>query len=282
MPIENISDTALWVAEYRARESDRPDAIVRDLFARLLAGDRGRELASSLPGQGMEAVMALRTRLIDDMILEAITREKVDAVINLAAGLDSRPYRLELPAELRWVEVDLPPLLAYKEAKLQGEQPRCRLERIALDLADVEARRALFARLGAEIKSAFVITEGLLVYLPAEAVQGLARDLHAMPGADFWTADVIGGDAFQHMTRTYNRALEEGRARFQWAMPTEGGFFEALGWRELRFYSFVEEGQRFKRELPFTWLWAIFGWLASDEKRREMRRMSGIILLERI
>lgn len=281
MQIESISDTALWVAEYRARESDRPDAIMHDPFARLLAGERGREMASSLPSQGMEAVLALRTRLIDDLVLEAVTRERVDAVINLAAGLDSRPYRLELPAELRWIEVDLPPLLAYKEAKLAGEQPRCRLERVALDLADVEARQALFQRLGSEIKSAFVITEGLLVYLPEEAVQGLARDLHAVPGFDFWTADVTGEEALRYMARTYNRSLAKGRARMQWALPAKGGFFEPLGWRELRFCSFVEEGKRYRREMPFTWLWDLFGWLASEEKRREMRRMSGVVLLER-
>jgi len=61
----------------------------------------------------------------------------------LAAGLDARPYRMALPPSLRWVEVDLPALLAYKEEILRGEKPSCALERIPLDLTDVEARRAL-------------------------------------------------------------------------------------------------------------------------------------------
>ncbi|MDB5102243.1 MAG: methyltransferase [Cyanobacteria bacterium RYN_339] len=281
MQIQNISDTALWVAEYRAREGDRPDAIVRDPFARRLAGERGAELARSLPGSGMEAVMALRTRVIDDLILEAISRERVDAVISLAAGLDSRPFRLELPPDLRWVEVDLPPLLAYKQEKLAGETPRCRYEAVALDLADVEARRALFTRLGAEVKSAFVLTEGLLVYLPAEAVTGLAQDLAAVPAFDFWAADVMGEDALKYMARTYNTALKKGQARMQWALPARGDFFGKLGWHEVSFASFVDLGRQYQREMPFSWLWDVFVWLAPEPKKQELRRMSGIVLLER-
>ena len=47
--MRNISDTALWVAVYRAMETDRPDAIFRDPFARKLAGERGAEIVKSIP-----------------------------------------------------------------------------------------------------------------------------------------------------------------------------------------------------------------------------------------
>ena len=65
-------------------------------------------------------------------------------VVNLAAGLDARPYRMALPPNLDWIEVDLPDLVDYKERILAGETPACRLERVRLDLADVAARRKLF------------------------------------------------------------------------------------------------------------------------------------------
>ena len=54
----------------------------------------------------------------------------VDLVVNLAAGLDTRPYRMALPPSLRWVEVDLPDILDYKEEILAGAAPACALERV--------------------------------------------------------------------------------------------------------------------------------------------------------
>ena len=43
-PIRNVSDTAVWVAMYRARENDRPNGLFRDPFARRLAGERGEQI----------------------------------------------------------------------------------------------------------------------------------------------------------------------------------------------------------------------------------------------
>ena len=107
-------------------------------------------------------------------------------VLNLAAGLDARPYRLNVSPTLRWIEVDLPELLAYKEKVLVGEKPRCVLERIALDLSDVPRRRALFAQVGASSKRVMVLSEGLLLYLSAEDVGVLATDLARQPSFRYW------------------------------------------------------------------------------------------------
>ena len=47
--IRDISDTARWMAVYRARESERPDAVFTDPFARRLAGERGEQIANAMP-----------------------------------------------------------------------------------------------------------------------------------------------------------------------------------------------------------------------------------------
>jgi O-methyltransferase involved in polyketide biosynthesis len=65
-------------------------------------------------------------------------------VVNLAAGLDTRPYRLKLSPSLKWIEVDLPAMIDYKEEILATEKPVCVLERFRVNLADVAARRELF------------------------------------------------------------------------------------------------------------------------------------------
>src|SRR5437867_4552721 len=147
--VRDISDTALWVAHYRALETDRPDAVFRDPFARALSGERGARIARAqrLGDKNAWSFMA-RTYLFDRFIAEAV-RDGADLVVNLAAGLDTRPFRMDLPKTLRWVEVDLPDILDYKENVLRGAAPVCLLERVRLDLADECARRALFARLAA-------------------------------------------------------------------------------------------------------------------------------------
>src|SRR5713226_1436402 len=128
--IRNISDTARWVAVYRARESDREDAVFNDPFARRLAGERGEQIANALPwGEENAWSWTSRTYLIDRFVSEQIA-SGVDLVVNLAAGLDARPYRMDLPLSLKWIEVDLPEILDYKEEVLAGVAPKCSLERI--------------------------------------------------------------------------------------------------------------------------------------------------------
>jgi len=145
--IRHISDTARWAAVYRARETERPGALFHDPYARRLAGERGEEIAAALPfHQKNEWAWVFRTVLFDRFIVEQI-RQGVDMVVNLAAGLDARPYRMELPASLRWIEVDLPEILEYKEEMLKDERPACALRRVHLDLADAGARRELFSSL---------------------------------------------------------------------------------------------------------------------------------------
>jgi methyltransferase (TIGR00027 family) len=189
--IRNISDTARWVAMYRAMESERPDALFHDPYARRLAGERGEQIASTISErqQPSWAYMA-RTLNFDQLILGEVARG-ADMVINLAAGLDTRPYRLELPPNLQWIEVDLPELIAYKTELLRDETPVCRLERIALDLAAVDARRALFAVLSARAKSVVIVSEGLLIYLTEEENEVLANDLAAHENFRSWIIDLV-------------------------------------------------------------------------------------------
>ena len=121
--IRNVSDTASWVAMYRAREADRANALFHDPFARRLAGERGAQIAAAKQERN-EWAFVIRTFLFDAFITQEIANG-ADTVLNLAAGLDARPYRLTLPPSLQWIEVDLPELIAHKEEILRDETPRC-------------------------------------------------------------------------------------------------------------------------------------------------------------
>jgi O-methyltransferase involved in polyketide biosynthesis len=64
--IRNVSDTARWVAAYRAMETARPDALFRDPFADRLAGERGRQIVRELPrGEDSAWSMVVRNVVFD-------------------------------------------------------------------------------------------------------------------------------------------------------------------------------------------------------------------------
>ena len=279
--IQHVSDTARWVALYRAMESERPDALFHDPYARRLAGERGeRILASMKQGRTWAWPMIVRTAVMDELILRAIARDRVDTVLNLAAGLDTRPYRLPLGPALRWVEVDFPDVIAYKQQQLAGERPVCALEQIGADLTDAARRRAVFAQIGGTARHVLVVSEGLLIYLTSDQVGALARDLLAPRSFAWWLIDLASPGLLKMMSKTWGRAVAD-NAPFQFAPPEGTRFFEPLGWREAEFRSTWDESLRLKRTMRLAWLWSLLGRLYPKRKREEFRRFSGIVLLAR-
>jgi methyltransferase (TIGR00027 family) len=280
--IRNISDTALWVAFYRALESERADAHFQDRLARTLAGERGERIVRGMPkGAAFSWSMVTRTAVFDEIIMRAVTEDGADTVLNLAAGLDARPYRLPLPPTLKWIEVDLPDILDYKQERLAGERAVCEHEIVRLDLSDAGARRELFARVGAASKRTLVVTEGLLVYLTPEGVGELAKDLHAPPSFRWWLIDIVRPEILKRMEKTWGRRVAEGNAPFRFAPADSTDFFRPFGWREREFRSMIEESHRLRREMPLAWLWRLMSHLQPAAKREKFRRMGGFALLER-
>jgi len=282
-PISHVSDTARWVAYYRAMESDRPDAHFRDPYARRLSGASGEAIVQKMRrGRAFAWPMIVRTAVMDEVILREVTSGGVDTVVNLASGLDTRAYRMALPPALRWFDVDLPDMLGYKRAQLASERPVCALEYVAADLTDPAARRALFDRIGAGGRRVLVVTEGLLVYLTPEQVASLARDLHAIPSFHQWLIDLASPMLLQWMAKTWGKQLAAGNAPMIFG-PAEGtAYFTPLGWRETEYRSLWEESFRLNRTVKFGWLWRILGRFSSPQRRADVQRMSGIVLLERI
>ena len=228
--VRNISDTARWVAFFRARETQRPDALFRDPYAERLAGEHGFQIANTLPdGNKHEWAWVARTYLFDQFLSRAI-QDGADLVVNLAAGLDARPYRMNLPDTLQWVEVDFPDIVSYKEEVLANEKPRCRLERISLDLSDVPARRELFADLDARATKIVVASEGLLIYFTAEEVASLAEDLASGKHFQNWIIDLASPGQLRLMQRTTGKQLSNAGAAFKFGPPEGAHFFTPHGW----------------------------------------------------
>jgi methyltransferase (TIGR00027 family) len=258
--VSNVSDTARWVAQYRAAESARPDAIFRDPLAARLAGERGRAIVATSPRKLRSGwSIVARTKLIDDLVAACLA-EGCARVVNLAAGLDTRPYRLPLPASLTWIEADLPALLDEKERLLVGETPACTLTRARVDLAEGAARGAFLAGLAGGPPT-LVITEGLVQYLDADVVAALARDLAAAAPVRWWILDLISPGALAMIKRTRGHLA----ARMMGFAPENGvGFFETAGWRAREVCSIVREAIRLRRA---PWLLRPFAWVRDPDPR---------------
>jgi len=276
--VRNISDTARWAAYFRAEETARPDALFRDPFAERLAGQHGVDIANTLPEGNKHAwAWIARTFLFDEFIMREL-QAGVDMVVNLAAGLDARPYRMKLPASLGWIEVDLPGILSYKEEILASETPTGALERIRLDLSDVTARRGLLANLNARAKKILVLTEGLLIYLSAEEVAALARDLEAGRNFQRWIMDLTSPGLLRMMQKTTGKHLSEVGAPFKFA-PAEGpDFFKAHGWEPMEVKGLLKTATRFKRPPFFL---RLLGRLPERKGPAGNQPWSGVCLFQR-
>jgi methyltransferase (TIGR00027 family) len=256
--IRNISDTAAWVAMYRAMESERQDAVFRDSYARRLAGARGEEIMQKMAAARKHAwSYVARTYLFDTYIAQEIAAG-ADMIVNLAAGLDARPYRMQLPSSLQWIEVDLPDLIAYKEDILRAEKPVCKLERVRLDLSDVNARRALFTELGRRAKRVMAMCEGLIIYLTADEACALGKDLASQPTFQRWAIDLCSPRLLKMLQKEIGSPLRDAGAPLKFA-PEEGpAFFTKCGWKPIDVRSLLHTASPLKR-LPFIYrLFALF------------------------
>jgi methyltransferase (TIGR00027 family) len=276
--VRNISDTALWAAHFRAEETKRPDAMFRDPYAEKLGALQGTEMARALPdGESHAWAWVARTYLFDQILQKEIT-DGADLIVNCAAGLDARPYRMQLPANLLWVEADLPEILAYKKERLAADQPTCQLERIAVNLADLEARRRFLASLANRGKRGIVLTEGLLIYLASEEVAHLARDLSGVDSLQRWILDMHSPRLLAMMQRRTGKALEKAGAPFQFG-PAEGpNFFSPNGWKPMQIESLLHTAARFRRP-PL--LLRFFARISDAHTWQIKRPWAGVCLLQK-
>jgi methyltransferase (TIGR00027 family) len=286
--IKGVSDTAFMVAAWRAIESERPDALFRDPFAARLAGEHGKAIVASLNRSFLRGwQVVIRTVIIDELIRRAVAAG-TDTIVNLGAGLDARPYRMELPEALRWIEVDYPQVIDWKADQLAGERPRCRLEPLKLDLADLVRRQALFASLGASSKKILFLTEGVIPYLTTDAVGTLADHLKAIPGGNAgvdvaWIVDYFSPEAMRYRQRiSASRQMRE--VPFQFEPGDWFAFFARHGWKPAEVQYIADEAARQRRPIPLPPLLKLLVKLrhlfSSPARRAQFRTFAGYVLLK--
>ncbi|HEV7612496.1 MAG TPA: class I SAM-dependent methyltransferase [Steroidobacteraceae bacterium] len=276
--ISNVSDTALWVATFRGQEGERKDAAFHDPLATLLAGTRGRQIAASMPRSAVVAwAMIVRTAAIDRLINESLATG-IDCVLNLGAGLDTRPYRMALPSALRWIEVDFPNIVELKNSQLAERPPACRVERVELDLSDRSSRKAVFAQLGSESKNALVISEGVLPYLSNDEVASLAGDLYSTPSFRNWIMDFDNAGK-RRMPRVWEKRLRAAPFLFQVADWFD--FFKQSGWLPHRLITSAEQSAKIHRPYPFAFPLGLIMRALPAPVRGRILSLSGAVMMRK-
>lgn len=184
---ESVGATALGVAAARAAETESDNPLVRDPFARIFLDAAGAgvwnwfaapelpdELVQAEPNlpvqmQAMLGYMASRTAFFDTFFVDA-ANAGIDQAVILAAGLDSRAWRLPWPDGTTVYELDQPKVLQFKVATLadHGADPTCSRVAVAVDLRQDWPAALQQNGFDAARPSAWSV-EGLLPYLPAAA-----------------------------------------------------------------------------------------------------------------
>ncbi|MBO0839996.1 MAG: class I SAM-dependent methyltransferase [Sciscionella sp.] len=167
--------TALWMAAARARESDRQDAIFHDPLAEVLAGADGFAVMRSMEdGLPPNPTLAIRTRYFDDQVRNLVAEHRIGQLVLLAAGMDTRAYRLALPSDLTCFEIDHPELVEMKAHRLATTtaEPTCRRITLAADLTRPWTDNLTKAGFD-PARPAIFLAEGLLSYLTGDDVASL-------------------------------------------------------------------------------------------------------------
>jgi methyltransferase (TIGR00027 family) len=284
-PIGNLSDSAFLIAMFRALEDDQRNPLFCDPLARRLAGEHGKRMVEGLPKEAFLSgwMVAIRTYIIDDLIRQAVA-DGVDTVVNLGAGLDTRPYRMDLPQSIRWIEVDYPNVIEFKEGRLSEEKPRFQLERMTFDLADMLARRKCFVQIEAQSTSALILTEGVLPYLRTEEVSSLAEELASHVPFKSWIVDYFSPEIYRYRQQLDAKQPVKGEL-VRFCPDDYFRFFGSLGWlpKEIRYIG--EEAKRLKRSMPSPrrapWWSRLLGFLAAARRERSFRRSAGYVLFNR-
>jgi methyltransferase (TIGR00027 family) len=228
-----LGSTARWTAGVRAGEHAREDRLFDDPWAAALAGEEGERW---MEGRSADSVapMVIRTRFFDDFLGGVCHQYAIRQVVLMAAGLDTRAFRLNWPSGTRLFELDQAPVLNYKEHILRsaGARPACERQTIQADLTGPWKEELIKAGFDPQQPSTWLL-EGFLFYLSNASVTRILDEVTSLAAPGSWMGcDVINSTM---LTSSWTRPWVEMQAKLgaPWigTMDDPQGFLAARGWR---------------------------------------------------
>ena len=227
-----VEDTAAWIAAYRAVESKRSDALFIDNLASFLLEKSGlkQNIHQDL-SIGSFAMITTRTITLDQFLLKYIAQNEIEVVVNIGAGYDTRPYRLNLPADICWIEVDLPQVINFKNDTLKDHAPDCLLERHSFDMAVEKDRAACFNLIAQTGKKTLILTEALIVFLEKQSVISFAQSIARISNVSCWLLEYCTQSFVDYANPLVTEMMAGHKPPFKFGVPDDQslGFLSHLG-----------------------------------------------------
>jgi methyltransferase (TIGR00027 family) len=232
-PNHLLGATAHWTAGVRAKESVREDHLFNDPWAAALAGKEGQEWVEQRSADNVVPIV-LRTRFFDDFLQRITSQNGIQQVVLLAAGLDTRAFRLNWPEQTRLFELDQPSVLKYKEQILHsaGAQPTCTRQTIEVDLTDPWKETLSESGFDSQHPSGWLL-EGFLFYLSSERITYLLDEVTSLAAPGSWLGfDVINSTVLTSpWTRPWVEMQASSGAPWIGTMDDPEGFLARRGWK---------------------------------------------------
>lgn len=191
--MRTVSHTAQWTAAARAIETEKPNPLIQDPFARYLAEPDGFQLLNKFGGGGLQEFVAIRTQFIDDVIDRLVNHGSIRQIVFIAAGMDTRAYRLFWPQDAKVFEVDYQELHDCKQTKLDQLITHARVDRriVHADLAQ-DWLPALVEQGFDQSEPVLWVAEALFFFLTHEQASHLLHTLYqsSSPGS-MLTLDLV-------------------------------------------------------------------------------------------
>jgi methyltransferase (TIGR00027 family) len=228
-----LGSTARWTAGVRALESERGERLFEDPWAAALAGEQGRTWVEQRTADKVVPIV-LRTRYFDDFLKRITHEQGIRQIVLLAAGLDTRAYRLEWSQQTRLFELDQPEVLRHKADVLgaAGAQARCTRQAIGVDLTTAwEA--ALLSRGFVPDQPSGWLLEGFLFYLSNDSVSSLLGRVSSLASSGSWMGfDVINSEMLSsEWTRPWVEMQASLGAPWIGTMDDPRTYLSERGWR---------------------------------------------------
>jgi methyltransferase (TIGR00027 family) len=227
-----LASTARWTASVRAMENAREDRLIEDPWALALAGEEGGAwIAARTPESVLPIV--LRTRYFDEFLQRTTAQESIRQVVLMAAGLDTRAYRLRWPQGTRVYELDQPQVLQRKEAVLRaaGAVPACWRAAVEADLTRPWQEALVAAGFDVQQPSAWLL-EGFLFYLATEVLTRILDEVACLAAPGSWLGfDVVNSALLtSDFARPWLEMQAQAGAPWMGTMDDPEGFMAARGW----------------------------------------------------
>jgi methyltransferase (TIGR00027 family) len=232
--MDGVAKTAYYCCGARAADAERAKPVCGDQFAKAFMTPEGQAVFSRFAGMtAPNQSNVTRARIIDDWLKERLATAPDLRVILLGAGFDTRAFRLDGG---RWVELDQPPIIAEKNARLPAEQAKNPLQRLAIDFASERLADKLEGFRG---EVPVVVLEGVSMYLPQDALKQTLATLQSVFPRHTLICDLMSATFRRKYGGDIHREIEKLGGSFAPLTDNPAAALTAAGYREAARVSMV-------------------------------------------